>query len=118
MRILMSLALILAPAVASASCTGSGGANICDMARMADETLVPTLPRELAPGIMLTDSAIEGARLDLILTPAADRAVSMDEIVPMICSIDEVQRLVAAGGTLRFMVGSREVGTVTDCPEF
>lgn len=118
MRILLSLALILAPTVAAASCTGSGGANICDMARMAGEALVPTLPRELAPGVMLTDSAIEGARLDLILTPAADRAVSMDDIVPMICSLDEIKRLVAAGGSLRFMVGAREIGTVTTCPEF
>lgn len=118
MRFLLAFVLILAPTLASASCTGSGGENICDMARMAGEALVPTLPQELAPGIMLTDSAIEGARLDLILTPAADRAVSLDDITPMACSIDALKRLVAAGGSLRFMVGSREIGTVTTCPEF
>lgn len=118
MRFVLSLALVLAPSIASASCTGANGANICDMARMADETLVSTLPQELAPGVMLTDSAIEGARVDLILTPAEGAQVSLDDITPMVCSIDELQKLVAAGGSLRFKVGSREIGTVTTCPEF
>ncbi len=119
MRILLPLALVLAPTIASASCTGAEGADICNMARMAGETLVPTLPQELVPGVMLTESAIEGPRLDLMLTVAADKQLPPEgNLAALICSQDAIKRLVAAGGTLRFMVGSREVGTVTTCPEF
>lgn len=119
MRVLLPLVFILAPSLAAASCTGTGGADICNMARMAGETLNATLPQELSPGVMLTDSAIEGARLDLMLNVAADQHMPPEgDLAAMACSMDALKALVAAGGSLRFMTGGRSVGTVTTCPEF
>lgn len=119
MRLLLPLALILAPGMAAASCTGPTGADICNMARMTAQTLVPALPQEMKPGLMLTDVAIEGARVDLMLMPAADLALPGEgNLTALACALDGVGRFVKAGGSLQLLVGQRTVATVTSCPEF
>jgi hypothetical protein len=117
MRVLLSCAMLLLPVLTVASCTGDDEAAVHDLALRAQEVLAPTLPRELVPGVRLGASAVEGTRLDLVLTPAADRAVLLDELAPPVCAIEAAKALAKAGGTLRFMVGAREIGTVTTCPE-
>jgi hypothetical protein len=105
------------PVLTVASCAAEDEATAGDLALQAQETLAPTLPRELVSGIRLSGTAAEGSRLDLILLPAADRAVLIEELAPPVCAIEAAKALVGAGGTLRFMVGTREIGTVTTCPE-
>jgi hypothetical protein len=117
MRVSSALLLLLVPFLTVGSCTAEDDATAGDLALQAEKTLGPTLPRELVPGIRLTGTAAEGDLLNLILLPAADRAVLVEELAPPVCAIEAAKALVTAGGTLRFMVGSRAIGTVTICPE-
>jgi hypothetical protein len=117
MRVSAALFLLLVPIPTLVSCTAEDDVTAADLALQAEGSIAPTLPRELVSGIRLDGTAADGDRLDLILLPAADRAVLIEELAPPVCAIEAAKALVTAGGTLRFMVGSREIGIVTICPE-
>lgn len=117
MRVPVAFARFPVPVLTMASCTADDEVTAGVLVVKAQEIPVPTLPCELVPGVRLNGSIADGNRLDLILLPAAERAVLFEELAPPVCAIEATRSLVSAGGTLRFTIGAREIGTVTTCPE-